>query len=348
MRDIRQKDIGEIYRDAFRNYTPAPPGGAWGNVARQLGQGKASGSLTWVKAFLGASAGVGLGYLVFSLWPAPDSPEPEQASVVIAYEAPSQVADTVIVMEPEEKAAVPEAGVEAKEKPVTAVIKVSDVQKKSEPSAAVTAPSPEPVEPAVVESPVKQNDKAKSSPVKDTPSAMDRHRIQRGGSNTSAVAQVSYSRDRTICKGEKLRIGASGGIGYQWSNGSTQDSILVEPELTSIYRVTVTRTDNRKVSGEIRVNVHDCSSLFVPNAFTPNGDGNNDEFIVYGTGIAAFRMVIQAVSGTILFETEDISEGWDGTYLGQAAETGTYHYRVDYIDELGNAHSRNGRLTLLR
>ncbi|MBE0642103.1 MAG: gliding motility-associated C-terminal domain-containing protein [Bacteroidales bacterium] len=347
---MKRKDIGELYREAFQAYAPPPPAGGWTGVARQLGQSRSAGYLTWVKAFLGASAGIGIGYLVFSVWPVNDPPTPEPTSAVIAYEAPGQKGDTAFVGPSEEPAAIPERNVDVSKKsasPDAGTARLEQVQK-PEPSTNANANKPEPVETIPSEKIDKQTVKEKSVPAQDKPSAMDRHRLQRGGAGSSAAAPVTYSKAQTICKGEKIRIGASGGIEYQWSNGSNLDSIMVEPELTSVYRVTVTRTDKRKVSGEVRVNVHDCSSLFVPNAFTPNGDGNNDEFIVYGTGIQAFRMVIQSVSGTVLYETDDISMGWDGTYLGQAAETGTYLYRVDYVDELGNTHSRNGRLTLLR
>ncbi|HRY99700.1 MAG TPA: gliding motility-associated C-terminal domain-containing protein [Bacteroidales bacterium] len=346
---MRTKDIGELYRDAFRTYTPTPPSGVWNGVARSL-SGKTGGGVaaSWVKPLLWTAVAGGLITLavLLSVPPAEDEDlapalttlEPASAeaqdslSPEVALEASGQTEEVIPSAVPEKRNT---AALVREEKTSSAVSTTS-------PTVATAGGE------AVVSPPVPAKSAGTASPAEGKPSAMDRHRLQRTSSSSSAATAIRYSKESTICKGQQLMIGASGGTAYQWSNGSTTDSILISPELTTIYRVTVTRTDQRKVSGEVRVNVHDCSSLFVPNAFTPNADGHNDEFMAYGTGITAFRMVIQSLSGTLLFETSDMAVGWDGTYLGEPAETGAYLYRIDYIDEYGNPGSRNGRLTLLR
>ncbi len=72
--------------------------------------------------------------------------------------------------------------------------------------------------------------------------------------------------------------------------------------------------------------------IFLPNAFSPDGDGLNDAFraITSSGNIASFRMYIYNRWGVLVFESNDITRGWDGSYDGRQAPAGTYVYRVDY------------------
>ena len=66
--------------------------------------------------------------------------------------------------------------------------------------------------------------------------------------------------------------------------------------------------------------------IFVPNTFTPNGDGRNDYFRVYGNAIKSVKMVIFSQWGQKLFESTDPLNGWDGTYNGRMQPSGVYVY----------------------
>lgn len=79
--------------------------------------------------------------------------------------------------------------------------------------------------------------------------------------------------------------------------------------------------------------------LYVPNAFTPNGDGKNDFFMSKGDGILQFEMSIFDRWGNKIFYSNDLNKGWDGKVSGnsEVAQKDTYVYVID-IKALGNKH----------
>jgi gliding motility-associated-like protein len=97
------------------------------------------------------------------------------------------------------------------------------------------------------------------------------------------------------------------------------------------------------------VNVVPNYSLFVPNAFTPNGDGVNDELrpLQFGN----FELLLFQVYnrwGELMFETNNINIGWDGTYKGLDQEVGSYVYYIRARDPLGKLTEFKGNATLIR
>ncbi len=94
------------------------------------------------------------------------------------------------------------------------------------------------------------------------------------------------------------------------------------------------------------------ATFYMPNAFSPNGDGNNDRFFGKGVleGSSNFSMTIWNRWGEQVFETNDPAEGWDGTLHNQGASApiGVYLYIVTYIDPRGNAEELKGYATLIR
>jgi len=95
-------------------------------------------------------------------------------------------------------------------------------------------------------------------------------------------------------------------------------------------------------------------SFYVPNSFSPNGDGINDVFLPKGFGIEddQFRMLIYDRWGKLIFESSDKNVGWDGTLpeSGQMAQVGTYAWRIfigDYETEK-ESHEYIGEISLLR
>ena len=74
-----------------------------------------------------------------------------------------------------------------------------------------------------------------------------------------------------------------------------------------------------------------CSTTFyVPNAFSPNGDGINDQFCPKGLDVLDYRMRIYNPFGEKLFESTKLDECWDGTYKGQKVPVGRYMYLIKY------------------
>lgn len=94
-------------------------------------------------------------------------------------------------------------------------------------------------------------------------------------------------------------------------------------------------------------------AIYIPNAFTPNNDGQNDIFTVYGRGFERYRLQVFNRWGEKMFESNDQNVGWDGTYRGKKMNPGVYVYYVDinFIDGIvpkEYLEYRKGSVTLLR
>ncbi|MBE7176629.1 MAG: gliding motility-associated C-terminal domain-containing protein [Mucilaginibacter polytrichastri] len=88
--------------------------------------------------------------------------------------------------------------------------------------------------------------------------------------------------------------------------------------------------------------------LFVPNTFTPNGDGRNDVFLAYGSDIRTITLRVYNQWGELYFISRDKTFGWDGTYKGVLQPVGVYVYYVDAELDSGEKVRMKGTVTLLR
>ncbi|MFW6224420.1 MAG: gliding motility-associated C-terminal domain-containing protein [Bacteroidota bacterium] len=162
------------------------------------------------------------------------------------------------------------------------------------------------------------------------------------------IRKVKFSEDKKVCAGEKVALWASGGKRYFWSTGSTDSVISVLPHQNSEYSVTVVNDAEQEIIHDFNLVVQECAEVYVPNAFTPNADGSNDIFRAYGVAVESFRMHIYDRTGNIIFETENINEGWDGNHLDRPANEGVYLYRIVYTGVEGESKTLTGTLTLIR
>lgn len=88
--------------------------------------------------------------------------------------------------------------------------------------------------------------------------------------------------------------------------------------------------------------------VFVPNVFTPNGDGRNDLLLVYGSSLLAIEFRVWDQWGNEVFKSTDAKTGWDGTYRGQRAPVGVYVFALKATLTDGRAISKKGSVNLLR
>lgn len=88
--------------------------------------------------------------------------------------------------------------------------------------------------------------------------------------------------------------------------------------------------------------------IYLPNAFTPNGDGLNDVFQAKGYYISKFDMQIYDRWGEQIFTTNDIAKGWDGTIKGKVAENSVYVWKAIVIDVQHKRHMLTGHVTLIK
>jgi len=131
----------------------------------------------------------------------------------------------------------------------------------------------------------------------------------------------------------------------RWQDGSTApDYTVTQPGLYSL------RAANGcgSVQDEVIINRGLCK-VFVPTAFTPNGDGKNDLFKILGTeNISSLHLKIFNRWGEIVFETRDKAKGWDGRHKGVPAPLGNYVYLLEYKDAVSGAlQSMRGSFILI-
>lgn len=168
----------------------------------------------------------------------------------------------------------------------------------------------------------------------------------------SVFKNFDLGRDTLLCYGDTLTLkpGIENAY-YFWQNGSTSDSFLVTEPGT--YTVQVTNQFGCSVSKSVYVNFQNCTKcdLYIPSAFTPNGDGRNDVFRVKSlcAQVDEFHLIIYNRWGQPIFESSDISNGWDGALKGQPEQMGTYIYFIRY-KKYGETElqQKKGVLTLLR
>ena len=133
---------------------------------------------------------------------------------------------------------------------------------------------------------------------------------------------------------------------------------IAKPQTTTIYKVTVTDTTGCSNSDTVGifVNPYRCgeSEVFVPNAFTPNNDGENDFLRVRGEDIQELYFAIYNRWGEVVYESTDInmiseeSKGWDGKHKGNDLSPGVFVYYLKAVCKGQNEFLKKGNITLIR
>ena len=169
------------------------------------------------------------------------------------------------------------------------------------------------------------------------------------------VNNFQLGNDTTIYLGESITLTASGGSGYEWYEGtstvpfSASGSVTVSPTTETTYTVNVLYPDGCYDIGTITISINDGLNVFVPNMFSPNGDGTNDNFLLYGFGIDEIQMRIFNRWGELVFESTDLdairTDGWDGTFNGNEQPSGTYVWTITGTTLNGQALTIDGNNT---
>lgn len=98
----------------------------------------------------------------------------------------------------------------------------------------------------------------------------------------------------------------------------------------------------------LTVTIEEPTTLFIPNAFTPNGDGKNDLFMPVGNNVEQLHLLIFNRWGELIFESFDILNGWNGTYKGERVQEDVYVWKVFYDDNTGGKHEQIGKVAVVR
>ena len=148
----------------------------------------------------------------------------------------------------------------------------------------------------------------------------------------------------------------SGNYSYQWtpttglSNPNSPETNATPLETTT-YTVTVTDEYGCSLSKKVTIEVMplECDEplVFVPNTFTPNGDGKNDVLYVRSSILKEFTFRIYNRWGELIFESNSFDKGWDGTFRGSHCEQGTYDYYLKGTCINDETILKKGNITLL-
>lgn len=141
---------------------------------------------------------------------------------------------------------------------------------------------------------------------------------------------------------------------WDFGNGETstdQNTSVIftsEGTYTVCLEVTSTGTCIDSTCKNITVIEEVNSAIGVPLAFSPNSDNHNDVLYVRGQGIQSFTFILYNRYGEKVFETNDMSVGWDGIFRNKEENTGVFVYYLEYKLMDGNIESSKGNITLVR
>lgn len=174
---------------------------------------------------------------------------------------------------------------------------------------------------------------------------------------------VDAGDDQTVELGYTIDLQAianAPGVSFGWSppNGlSCTDCFdpTVMPARTTVYTVTVTNGDNCSASDSLKLTVTVNRPIYAPSAFSPNNDGANDFFTIFGGPGARIirKLIIFDRWGNLVFETNDIPLGqerfgWDGSFNGKPMSPGVFVYmaEIEFIDDVIVQY--DGDITIVR
>jgi gliding motility-associated-like protein len=166
----------------------------------------------------------------------------------------------------------------------------------------------------------------------------------------AGIPAFDLGRDTTLCLDNTLTLTVDAGVGnkVRWQDESTSNTYKITS--TGYYTVTV-YNDCGAVSDNIAVTFKPCEpEPGFPTAFTPNGDGKNDLFKPRAKGpMYDYELRIFNRWGVMVFYAKDSKLGWDGRYLGQLVESGSYIWVISYKTKVGGSViMQNGQITVLK
>lgn len=173
--------------------------------------------------------------------------------------------------------------------------------------------------------------------------------------NEYPVAEISSQDISDICYGKKFTVSTEEGLRYKynWSPpqyflSNNHYQVTGVAEKTGYVYLSVTNQWECTSFDSVFISAAPCCEIFMPDAFTPNGDGIND--LYSSPDFSKHRLLDFTIAhrrGNIMFNTNNPNDKWDGTFNGQKQEVGSYAYYVKFICD-GEEKLKKGTFTLLR
>ncbi len=162
----------------------------------------------------------------------------------------------------------------------------------------------------------------------------------------------------SLCLQDTVVCEARGAESYEWYReniliGNNNRAYIYLSDLSNKVSVTGTAENSCHATSEVVIQAQPCCEWFVPNAFSPNGDGVNDRFAPtirnpISNPVRSYKMQIFNRFGQLVYSTVDINTKWDGTYKGAPAEIGSYFYHLSAECLGGVEFIRKGDISLVR
>ncbi|MCF2489666.1 gliding motility-associated C-terminal domain-containing protein [Dyadobacter sp. CY347] len=154
--------------------------------------------------------------------------------------------------------------------------------------------------------------------------------------------------------------GVSGYDVIQAGSSTTEEVIPVQ--MNTNYTIKVNAQSDLEYNFQVRanstaggfeslsniINYKRSAGVFVPQAFSPNGDGYNDILEAKSNQLQSFNFSVMNRWGEVVFHSNDIATGWDGTINGANAPVGSYVYKMTFVDDINQTVEKSGTFMLLR
>ena len=155
-----------------------------------------------------------------------------------------------------------------------------------------------------------------------------------------------------LYQGESITLAGHTGTSYTWTpvtalNCYTCATTIAKPMEDTRYCVDVKTNNGCRDTACVDIVIL-CGDIFVPSAYSPNGDGHNDELAIFGNCIIEIEFRIFDRWGELVFETKDVNGKWDGKYKGYAVTAGVFVYQLKAKLKNGESVSKTGNITVVR
>jgi len=168
----------------------------------------------------------------------------------------------------------------------------------------------------------------------------------------SPVPSVYAGENQIINFGEVANLEATSSVGtFFWTfhtslSDTTSKITTAQPSNTTQYVANLIDEYGCLVSDTVIVSLE--GSLYVPNSFSPNGDGKNDVFQVKGEDITEFKLFIFNRWGEQVFYSTRLDKTWDGTYKGKLSQIDSYVWKIVYSDANTSRKEIYGHVNLIK
>lgn len=173
--------------------------------------------------------------------------------------------------------------------------------------------------------------------------------------NVTPPIVITISKDTAVAMGDVFQLQASSvANNYVWSPGFGLNNIYVPNPIVTVtgditYKVTATTNAGCKGEASVTLKVYKGPDIYVPTAFTPNGDGKNDVFKPFPVGIKNYTYFrVYNRWGQVIFSTSEFNKGWEGKVNGIEQPSGTYIWIVEGFTKDNKKISKKGTVTLIR